>query len=437
LQVKVTARACDTTLAQMLDMVRGMETVDHRQSALLERVTRFYAPFVHVTAAITGITWLSMTGDWHKAITTAVAVLIITCPCAFGLALPMVQVVAGQRLFSKGILLKSASALERLESITNVVFDKTGTLTEPAVVPHDNTCQMVTTSHGETVTIRELIRRLTNGASHPHARSINRYLTITTPSVKTKGEPVKHELPLDDWREMPGLGIEAVFDGKVLRLGRASWAQKQPETENANLVFTIDGKEEMVFNTCDGLVPGAKNAVERLDKNGYRIELLSGDREASVESVAERLDIGCYRAQALPTDKANYIRQLNEHGSSVLFVGDGMNDAPALKAADVAMAPASATDVSRHQADIVYLHRSPIAVPQVLVLAKRAMGLIRQNILIAIGYNLVAVPFAVAGLVTPVWAALAMSVSSILVVANSMRLTSFRVDDVEQSGGMS
>jgi Cu2+-exporting ATPase len=341
-------------------------------------------------------------GDVHRALTVAIAVLIITCPCALGLAVPMVQVVAARRLFDRGIMIKDGGALERLAGVDAVVFDKTGTLTlgQPQLL---NGCEIVPATLA-------LAGAIAAHSRHPYSRALSLAASAGL------------ELPrLSDVVEHPGLGLEARANGNVYRLGRASWADATAPTDRDGVALTKDGLLLATFRFDERLRPGAREAVAKLTANGLRVEILSGDQSGRVNAVRAVLDISAI-AQASPTDKAAYVAAMATTGRKVLMVGDGLNDTPALAAAHVSMAPASAADVGRNAADLVFLRDDLQAVPQALSVARDAARLIRQNLVIAVIYNAIAVPVAVFGHVTPLIAAVAMSMSSLLVVGNALRV---------------
>jgi Cu2+-exporting ATPase len=406
LTIVATAAARDSFLAEMMRMMETAEAGRSLYRRIADRAAQLYAPVVHATAFLTFTGWMIASGDAHRAITIAIAVLIITCPCALGLAVPMVQVVAARRLFERGILLKDGGALERLAETNTVIFDKTGTLTLGAprlmngadVAPEARTIAAAIAVH----------------SNHPYSRA----LAASADPAYTPSVPASHV------SEHPGCGLEARIGEHVYRLGRPDWASStagSPETQAANVVLSRDGECVAGFMFEDRLRDGATNAVQTLRRMGFSMEVLSGDREDSVRAVAAALEIP-YTAGVSPSEKIARITTVEAFGRKALMVGDGLNDAPALVAAHASMAPASAADIGRNAADLVFLHESLAAVPHAIGLAQAAGRLVRQNLALAVGYNLIAVPVAVLGYVTPLVAAVAMSLSSIIVVANALRL---------------
>jgi Cu2+-exporting ATPase len=402
LTVVAAAAARDSFLAEMMRMMEAAESGRSQFRRIADRAAQLYAPVVHATALLTFAGWMIAIGDVHRALTVAIAVLIITCPCALGLAVPMVQVVAARRLFDRGIMIKDGGALERLAGVDAVVFDKTGTLTlgQPQLL---NGCEIVPATLA-------LAGAIAAHSRHPYSRALSLAASAGL------------ELPrLSDVVEHPGLGLEARANGNVYRLGRASWADATAPTDRDGVALTKDGLLLATFRFDERLRPGAREAVAKLTANGLRVEILSGDQSGRVNAVRAVLDISAI-AQASPTDKAAYVAAMATTGRKVLMVGDGLNDTPALAAAHVSMAPASAADVGRNAADLVFLRDDLQAVPQALSVARDAARLIRQNLVIAVIYNAIAVPVAVFGHVTPLIAAVAMSMSSLLVVGNALRV---------------
>jgi Cu2+-exporting ATPase len=367
---------------------------------------------VHVTAVATFVGWVTATGDVHRALIVAVAVLIITCPCALGLAVPMVQVVAARRLFEKGIMIKDGAALERLADVDTVVFDKTGTLTlgEPRLVDGG---AIDTDALG-------LAAAIASHSRHPYSRAL---------VVACHGS-VRSPTSMASVSEYPGSGLEARIGTTVYRLGRSEWALKDGEapqsgSEMATVAFSKDGQCLATFQFEDQLRSGARQAVAALAVDGFAVEILSGDREEPVRQLASALGVHHY-SHVSPAEKATYVASMGTSGRKVLMVGDGLNDAPALVASHASMAPASAADVGRSAADLVFLRESLLSVPQALTVARNAKRLVRENLTIAVGYNAIAMPIAILGYVTPLIAAVAMSLSSLVVVANALRLVGDR-----------
>ena len=410
LTVRATARAEDSFLAEMVRMMAAAEGGRARYRRLADRAAVLYSPVVHTMAVLSFLGWLYLTGDWHVSVTIAIAVLIITCPCALGLAVPIVQVVAARRLFERGIMVKDGTALERMAEIDGVAFDKTGTLTlgRPSLL---NAEQIPPSAMG-------IAFGMTIGSRHPAARAIAEAAARGTNPI----------MAFDRIEEMPGLGLEASRDGDRYRLGRPEWVLegRSPENGLAESVsyLTRNGDLLAAFVMEDSVRPDAREAVDDLVRQGLAVEIVSGDRAAVVEGLASKLGVHEVSSGLLPSEKVTRVASHDQVHRKILMVGDGLNDAPALAAAHVSMAPATAADIGRNSADFVFLNESLSAVGGALGIARRSRTLIVQNFALAVGYNALAVPVAVLGYVTPLVAAVAMSLSSIIVVANALRLPS-------------
>lgn len=402
LTIRAEAGEQDSTLAQMVRLMEVAESGRNRYRRIADRAAELYSPVVHLAALAAFVGWMILNGDLHNATTVAIAVLIITCPCALGLAVPMVQVVAARRLFDAGIMVKDGSALERLAEIDTVVFDKTGTLT----VGSPQLLDLGDTDPG----VLALAASLAAYSRHPYSRAI------------TKAGAGLAEAPtFTTASELPGFGVEATLDGDRYRLGRADWALASSPAASGT-VLSCNGAELARFTFCDGLRAGAHGAVLALHNAGLTVEIVSGDTSQAVETVADELGIAVRSGGVLPGGKADRVATLRADGHRTLMVGDGLNDAPALMAAHVSMAPSSAADVGRSAADFVFLHDDLGAVPLALAVAREAGRLVRQNFALSVLYNAIALPVAIAGLVNPFMAAIAMSLSSVLVVLNALRL---------------
>ena len=407
-EVEVTAAGDATVLA---DIVRLTDAAEQRKSAyvvLADRVSRLYAPAVHTLALLAFLGWILLGGiAWQPALLIAIAVLIVTCPCALGLAVPVVQVVATGRLLRRGVLVKSGDALERLAAADTVVFDKTGTLTlgAPALVDDEAVS-------GDAL---ELAASLAANSRHP----LSRALSAAAPTIA----------PAAEVAETPGCGLSLVTADGEIRLGKADWCGVAEEpaggvasAPGSEIWLSRPGAAPVRFRFEDALRPDAARTVAILRDAGLRPMLLSGDRPNAVAAAAAAVGIEDWRGGCLPQDKLAALDSLRDAGARVLMVGDGLNDAPALAAAHVSISPSGAADIAQVAADIVFQSRSLRPVAEALTVARRAQALVRQNIGLAVGYNLFAVPLAVAGLVTPLVAALCMSGSSIVVVLNAIRL---------------
>ncbi|MGR3662322.1 MAG: heavy metal translocating P-type ATPase [Paracoccaceae bacterium] len=403
LLVRVLATGEDSSLRRMADLVAIAETSRNRYTSLADKAARIYAPVVHILAFAAFVGWYWASGDARLSMNIAVAVLIITCPCALGLAVPAVTTAASGRLFRAGMLIKNPTALERLAEVDTVVFDKTGTLTEGRPIVEDLT--------GFDPDQLSIALALAEGSAHPLAASLvaGAKLTRTVAANVT------------NIHEVPGRGIEGTFLQEQVRLGRSDWVGATA-LSSTGTYLKIGEQTPVAFAFSDNLREGAVEVVQALEAQGKNVILLSGDSVYAVADIAERLGIKAWDAQMLPEDKAARIAVLAKSGRKVLMVGDGLNDTAALASAHVSISPASALEAARVVSDIVLLGNSLAPIADAVTLAQSATRRIKENFAIAVLYNIIAVPIALAGLATPLGAALAMSGSSISVSLNALRL---------------
>jgi Cu2+-exporting ATPase len=396
LVLRATATGSDTLLAEMARLVEIAETRRGRFVVLADRVAKLYAPVVHICALATFLGWyFGLGASANEALLIAASVLIITCPCALALAVPVAQVIASGELLKRGMLLKSATALEQLAQVNVVVFDKTGTLSAPDLAligdytPDD----------------LRLAASLAATSRHPLSRALC-----------AAAGPV---MACEDVTEHPGQGLEA---GQI-RLGSEAFcgAASSGDTHAALYLRRADGAL-IRFTFAETLRLDAAETMARLRESGIDIIIASGDREAPVRRVADALGIKTWFAAQRPADKMALVERLRAEGRHVLMVGDGLNDSPCLAAADVSMSPASAADISQTVADLVFQGKGLGNVATALSLSRRTGRVMQENIALALLYNLFVVPVAIAGYVTPWLAAAAMSSSSLLVMGNALRL---------------
>ncbi len=403
LTLRVTAAGKDSSLHRMADLVAVAEGAKTRYTSLADRAARLYSPLVHILSFGAFGYWMWATGgDVRYAINISAAVLIITCPCALGLAVPAVITSASGKLFRKGLLIKHGTALERLAEVDTVVFDKTGTLTMGVPEP--------VTLADHPVEVLSVAAALAAGSSHPLARALaDGALALGVPPAEVA-----------DIHEVPGHGIEGLWQGGRVRLGRADWCGATALAQTATYL-ALEGQTH-AFAFTDRPRQGAAEAVAALKAAGMRVELLSGDTEAPVRDLAERLGIADWRAGVLPAEKAARVAELSAQGRKVLMVGDGLNDTAALAAAHVSISPATALDAARVASDIVLLGQDMAPIADAMRIGRQSARRMVENFVISGGYNVIAVPLALVGLATPLAAALAMSLSSITVSLNAMRL---------------
>ena len=400
LTVGVTAAGEDRTIA---GLARAMEDAGQHRSRyvrIADRASRLYAPAVHTLSALTFAGWLLGGAGIYESLQIAVAVLIITCPCALGLAVPVAQVVASGALMRAGILVKDGSALERLAEADRVLLDKTGTVTLGRPQPVD----LGNLDPDD----RPAVLALAQASAHPLSRSLARALAAEGVA------PAQ----LHSVTETPGEGMAGFYGNTPVRLGRP---RAIGQGDGSHVAFARGDEPEQLVSFADRLRPDAAAAVAGLGQLGLCSTLVSGDRLTAVSPVAHTLGITAI-ADARPADKQALVERLGEGGARVLMAGDGLNDGPALAAAHVSLAPSSASDVGQQAADMVFTGDSLMAIPLAVRAARATQAVVRQNFALAIGYNVLAVPLAMAGMVTPLIAALAMSLSSLIVVGNSLRL---------------
>ncbi|MFB0874790.1 MULTISPECIES: heavy metal translocating P-type ATPase [unclassified Sphingobium] len=399
LTVEVTAAGADTVIADLARLMQEAGQGKSRYVRLADRAARWYAPCVHLLAGLSFAGWMIAGAGVHQSLLIAVAVLLITCPCALGLAVPAAQIVACGALMRQGVLVKDGSALERLAETTEAVFDKTGTLTLGRPVPR----------HLERLDAedRAILLALAQASRHPLSTALRQAL---------EAEGVR-PATLNAIREVPGEGLFADHHGMPVSLARP---------RSLVTLFGLaseyrHGAGVYLLSFTDTLRPDAAETLAALRSTGLRTLIASGDRPEALEEIARATGttaIGRLR----PADKLALLDRLKAQGQKVLMVGDGLNDGPALAAGHASMAPASASDASQLTADIVFLgdRLAPVAIA--LRVARRTVRVVKQNFALAIGYNILAVPLAIAGKVTPLVAAVAMSLSSLVVVANALRL---------------
>lgn len=408
LTVVVTAAVEGTLMSEIERLIGEAQSAKSGTLRLADRAARAYAPVVHSSAFLTATGWLIAGAGWHTALINAISVLIITCPCALALAVPAVQVTAAGRFFRNGILLNAGDAIERLARVDTIVFDKTGTLTspEPLLANRDEVPEE----------LLELAGRLARASRHPLAEALARASGATG--------------TMDGSREVTGEGVTVEMEGRTLRLGSLSFCEIGDDVADpvriaypdASLIAFSDGQRAAVFAFAQRLKADAVEVVADLRTQGYRLLILSGDRESAVTTVAERLGISEWLAEVDPAGKIARLDALKAEGRRVLMVGDGLNDAPSLAAAHVSLSPVSAAHLAQAASDAVFLGGGLKPVVTALDVSRAAYRLMKQNLWTAVVYNLIAVPIAVSGYVTPLIAAAAMSGSSLIVTLNALRL---------------
>lgn len=396
LQVRITAVASDTLLAEIARLMDEAGQSRSRYVQIADRASRLYAPVVHALALLAFIGWMAAGAGVHQSLVIAIAVLIITCPCAMGLAVPAAQIVASGALIKRGLLVKDGSALERLAEVDLALFDKTGTLTlgepEADISALDDEA-------------RSIALALAQASDHPHSRGLAKALREANASPAN----------VQNISEESGQGLSGNFGGICVMLGRAQQQSDKPVSR----LSIGNAHHDILFS--DPLRSDAKDTIITLKTYGIESRIISGDRSAAVQNVARQLGIAA-DAGVSPADKLAILESAKSSGHRPLMVGDGINDGPALAAAHASIAPGSASDLSQQAADAVFTGRGLMPVALAVRVARACMRVVRQNFGFAIIYNICAIPLALAGIVTPLIAAIAMSLSSLVVVGNSLRL---------------
>ena len=405
LQIEVTAADSATLLAEIGRLMMAAEQGKARYRRLADRAAQIYAPAVHGLGLATFLGWLALGANWQTALTHAIAVLIITCPCALALAVPAVQIAAASRLFRRGIMLKAPDGLERIAEIDMVVFDKTGTLTlgKPQLIDEENISD-------------DLLARaaaLAAASRHPYA------LALVAAAEQRLGGVV----PASGVEETPGEGLARTSPHGNERLGSAAWCGVESDVGEGAEVWYARGDDQPVrFGFADAMRPDAAETVAVLKRRGFEVALLSGDRTGVVERAARDAGIDTWRAELKPADKIAWLEARAKEGRKALMAGDGLNDAPALATAHASISPATAADLSQRAADFVFQGAKLAPVVEAIATGRRAHAMAMQNFGVAAVYNIICVPLAMAGFVTPLIAAIVMSSSSILVTLNAARL---------------
>ncbi len=421
LVVEAAAVGSDTHFAGMVRLVEEAQAQKADAQRLADRIAGVFVPAVFVIAALTAGGWLLAGAGADKAFSAALAVLVIACPCALGLATPTAMMVASGRGAQLGIFLKGYRALEAIRSIDTVVFDKTGTLTTGHLA-----VTAVTAADGwRSDEVLALAAAVESGSEH----------AIATAILAAAGEPD----PVADFRALPGRGVSGMVGSRRVDVGRPSWigldrvvpesvaaARRTGESDGQTVVFVaVDGVVCGSVAVADAVKDSAAAAVAALHERGLRTVLLTGDNPTAAAEVAAQVGIDDIIAEVLPEGKVDVIEQLRDRGRVVAMVGDGINDGPALVTADLGLAIGRGTDVAIAAADVILVRDDLRSVPQALDLARATMRTIRTNLVWAFGYNVAAIPIAAAGLLNPLIAGAAMAFSSFFVVSNSLRLRNF------------
>jgi Cu2+-exporting ATPase len=403
--LQVTAVGEARMIAEIARLMESATQAKSRYVRLADRAAQLYAPAVHLLAALSFAGWMMAGAGIHQSLLIATAVLLITCPCALGLAVPVAQVVVCGAMMRAGLLVKDGSALERLATADAALLDKTGTLTLGR--PRPSGLEALSEQD------RQIARALAMASRHPIAVALRQAL----------GGADVGPAELSDIEEVPGYGVRARFQGRPVAMRRPLDAEIAALPDDASMVVALNlgSGRSHIIRFADALRPDAVQAIRSLTALGLPCAIMSGDRAEVVQPLADQLGIAGFGGMS-PADKLAHLEREIAAGRRPVMVGDGLNDGPALAAAHVSIAPASASDVGQQAADIVFLGASLLSLPRAVRASRATMRVVKQNLILAVGYNVFAVPLAISGQVTPLVAALAMSSSSLIVVANSLRL---------------
>jgi Cu+-exporting ATPase len=419
LKIRATGVGSHTRLADIVRLVEEAQGSKAPIQKLADRISGVFVPIILAISLVTLIGWLMVDGNFTHALIAAVAVLVIACPCALGLATPTAIAVGTGRGAQSGILIRSAGALEHAGKIRTLVVDKTGTLTlgKPVV-----TAVLPGAGHDES-TVLQIAASLEQHSEHPLALAV-------LARAREAGVALR---PVDEFKAVPGMGVRARLDGHTYLLGSPRFAGgdqfaigdgvRQLTSTGATTVVIADDKQVIgMLGIADDIRPSSAAAVARLQAMGIEVIMLTGDNEATAAAIAARLGIDRFQAGVLPGDKAAEVGRLKQHGAVVAMAGDGINDAPALAAADVSFAIGSGSDIAIEAADITLLRNDLNGVADAIRLSRATLGKIRQNLFFAFFYNVLGVPLAALGMLNPVIAGAAMALSSVSVVTNSLLL---------------
>ena len=427
LQVKVTVIGAGTMLAKIVQLVSDAQTHKAPIQKLVDRISSIFVPIVLGVAVMTALGWWLVTGDWSSAIIPAVAVLVIACPCALGLATPTAIMVGTGRGALAGILIKHGEAFEKARGVSTVVFDKTGTLTmgKPAVT------NIVALGNATDEQVLQFAASVEHGSSHPLAQAV----------IKAAQNRSITTFPASKFQNISGQGVSASVDEQEVVVANlrflssrgvdvsSATVQVNQLEANANTVVGVARGNILLglIAIADPVKPESKQAIAQLQAAGVTTVMMTGDNKATARAIGQWVGIDQVLAQVLPADKLIQVRQLQAQGKKVAFVGDGVNDAPALAQADLGIAMGTGTDIAIEAGDLVLVQGNPLKVVEALALSRATFRAIRQNLFWAFIYNVVGIPLAALGLLNPIIAGGAMAFSSVSVVMNSLRLKRARM----------
>ena len=447
LKIQITKSSQNSLLAEIIRLSEGIESKKNHYVRIADRLAKIYTPAVHFLAFLTFCLWcFYFKTGWENSLMNATAVLIITCPCALALAVPIIQTIAISNFIRRGILVKSGEALEKLSEISSVVFDKTGSLTigsprlvEVRILKQVQDDTVIGHHHATSPRHPELV----SGSFSITNEQKNFYLKLAASLAAKSRHPISKAISASyagdleelQVQENQGLGLESVFENKILKLGRKDFCGITQKFVGDGLVPSRDlaqssqlqtflkfGDEELIFLFEDEIKEDACSVIEQLKNLGKKIILLSGDEEKTVRNVAQKLKISEFYFEQTPISKVQFLEKIKLENKKFIMIGDGLNDAPALALSDISISFSQASDIAQNIADIVIQGQKLNPILDLINSSRRAIFLMKQNLLIALVYNLIAIPFAIAGHVVPLGAAIAMSSSSLLVLFNSLRM---------------
>ncbi len=407
-EVIITKESQNSEAAKILELLDSAERSKSGYSLLAEKATRLYIPLVYGAASITFILWYFIFSKGAEtAIINAAAVLVVTCPCALGLAIPVVNIIAFAKMYRNNLLLKKGETLENLAKIQVAVFDKTGTLTEG-----NFTIKNLTEFSDEEL---KLAASIAIKSKHPISQTI----------ANAYQKPLYNNIEVEEHK---GNGLKANHHGKAVMLGKPEWCGENysGDMEGNIICFKTDSYKKF-FILEDRLRSDAVEIIKKLKALNIRTIILSGDIEKNVFAIAKKVGADEYYSALLPEQKYDFISNLKKSGQKVLMIGDGLNDAPSIALADVSISPSNALGITQNSADIIFKGAKLKPVFDAIMLGRKSVMLIKQNIYLSFLYNFIAIPYAMAGFLTPVWAAVSMSISSIVVIINSLRLERMKV----------
>ncbi len=425
LEIEVTEVGPNTALSQIMKLVADAQATKAPVQKLADRISGVFVPIVITVALIVFVIWMIVTGDISRSMSSAVAVLIIACPCALGLATPTAIMVGSGRGAEMGVLFKNAQVFERAKGVDTVVFDKTGTLTRGAMTLVD------TVTNGDRAEFLKLAGSLESGSEHPIGKAV---------ALGAEEEDIDLE-PVVDFESIQGMGARGMVSGKTVVVGKPAlfsesgftgvenWQDTFDEISmKGNTTFLVgwDDTVEGVISVADTVRETSAEAIAALHKENISTVMLTGDSRQTAEAIAAMIGIDEVVAEVMPGEKSEAVAAMQAKGQVVAFVGDGINDAPALTVADLGMAVGSGTDVAIEAGDVVLMSSDPVTSVTAIKLARKTFSTIKQNLFWAFAYNTAAIPLAALGFLNPMIAAAAMAFSSVSVVTNSVRLRKFK-----------